>query len=457
MSARLEVDLDLVRKYDVPGPRYTSYPTAVEFGTEFAESDLLSDLRNTGKTPKPLSLYVHLPFCATLCWFCGCTTVISRDQRKADAYLDRLERELALTAPLVHADSRVVQLHLGGGSPNFLSPAQIARLGALLKQSFRFAADAEQSVELDPRRLTLEHVKAFREIGITRASFGVQDFDERVQTAIHRVQPQTMSDRAAAWIRELGYESLSIDLVYGLPYQNVASFEHTLELALELRPSRFSVFSYAHVPWLKPAQKLLPIAHLPSPDAKLSMLKAVIERLTGSGYVYIGMDHFALEADELAVAQRSRTLQRNFQGYSTRAGADIYGFGMSSISQTTTHYRQNEKTLGEYYARLDRDQLPVSRARFLTDEDRLRRQVIARIMCDLALDYDELSAQLGLDFRQHFATELKALEGLRRDELVELTDAGLSVTETGRLFVRNLAMVFDAYLGQSKGAFSKTI
>jgi oxygen-independent coproporphyrinogen III oxidase len=457
MSARLDVDIDLVRKYDVPGPRYTSYPTAVEFGVDFQRAALLDDLRRTGNSPSSLSLYVHLPFCESLCWFCGCTTVTGRDHSQADPYLDRLERELAMTSELVHRDSRVVQLHLGGGTPNFLTPEQIARLGRMLASHFQLAPDAEYSVELDPRRLSMDQVRAFRAAGVTRASFGIQDFDPDVQTAIHRVQPKELSDRAASWIRAAGYESLNVDLVYGLPHQTVASFERTIALACELRPNRFSVFSYAHVPWLKPAQKLLPIAYMPSPETKLAMLKMVIERLTANGYVYIGMDHFALENDELALAQRAHTVQRNFQGYSTRAGSDIYGFGMSSISQSATHYRQNEKTLDAYYARVDRGELPISRARWLTEEDRARRHVIWRLMCDLSLDYRELSAQVGFDFCTHFARELAALRGPESDGLVTLGATGLTVTDQGRLFVRNLAMIFDAYLDQSKHRFSRTV
>ncbi len=457
MNAPLHVDLALIRKYDLPGPRYTSYPTAVEFSESFSRDALLLDLRANNQVPRPLSLYFHLPFCESLCWFCGCTTVIGRDRGRVDTYLDYLNKELSLTAKELHPESRVVQVHFGGGTPNFLSPAQIARLGAMLREHFSFEPDAEIGVELDPRRLTQEHVRAFRELGATRASFGIQDFDPAVQQGIHRIQPKEVSDRAAAWIRQTGYQSLNLDLIYGLPRQTPASFARTLELALELRPDRLAVFSYAHMPRLKPAQKLLPMAEAPSPEQRLTMLKQGIETLTERGYVYIGMDHFAREDDELAVAQRARTLQRNFQGYSTRAGVDICGFGMSSISQTTTHYRQNEKTLGTYYARLDAGQLPVARARFLSDEDILRRQVIMRLMCDLSLDYRALSTTLGIDFPAHFAPELAAFAGPVADGLVNIDENMLAVTESGRLLIRNLAMTFDAYLGKSERHFSRTI
>lgn len=457
MSTALQVDLDLIRKYDVPGPRYTSYPTAVQFTDDVPREALLADLCARYAQPRELSLYIHLPFCETLCWFCGCTTVISRDRRRADRYLDYLAREIALTVPWLHRDCRVVQLHFGGGTPNFLTPEQIRRLGGIIREHFDFAPDAECSVELDPRRLTRDHVAAFREMGVTRASFGIQDFDPQVQAAVNRIQPRALSDQAAAWIRELGYVSLNVDLIYGLPHQTPATFARTLELALELEPDRFAVFSYAHVPWMKPAQKLVAQTPLPGPEAKLAMLKLAIELLTARGYRYIGMDHFARETDELAIAQRSHTLQRNFQGYSTRAGADIVAFGMSSISQTPDHFRQNEKELTAYCRRLDAGELPVSRARFLTEDDRIRREVIMRLMCDLALDFTALGDRLGVDFRRYFARELETLAEPAADGLVELTEDALTVTGTGRLLIRNLAMIFDAYLGDRERKFSRTI
>jgi oxygen-independent coproporphyrinogen III oxidase len=457
MTTALQVDLDLVRKYNVPGPRYTSYPTAVQFTDKFDPEAVLADLRAHNATPHPLSLYFHVPFCETLCWFCGCTTVISKDHGKSDVYIDKLEREMALTVPFIHPDSRAVQLHFGGGTPNFLDPAQIRRLGDIIHRNFRFEAGAEVSVEIDPRRLTREHVQAFREVGFTRASFGIQDFNPEVQQAVNRIQPKELSDKAADWIHEAGYDSLNIDLIYGLPHQTPESFARTVELALELEPDRFAVFNYAHVPWMKPAQKLVEKQILPTPETKLAMLKMVIETLTARGFVYIGMDHFARETDELAVAQRAGTLWRNFQGYTTRAGADIYGFGMSSISQTPTHYRQNEKTIPPYYAQVDAGRLPVTRACFVTEEDRIRREVIMRLMCDLKLDFDVVGRKLGIDFRSHFARELEALQAPAADGLIIFRNGGLTVTDTGRLLIRNLAMHFDAYLATAEKRFSRTI
>lgn len=457
MSSSLQVDLALIRKYNVPGPRYTSYPTAVQFTDQFSSEELLADIRANNAAPRPLSLYFHLPFCETLCWFCGCTTVISKDHSRADRYLQSLEKELELVAPMIHPASRVVQMHLGGGTPNFFSPGQILRLGAMVTRHFTFEPGAESSVEIDPRRLTPEHVQAFRDIGVTRASFGIQDFDPVVQEAVNRIQPKELSDKAAEWIHASGYESLNIDLIYGLPHQTPESFARTIELALELRPDRFAVFNYAHVPWMKPAQKLVEKQVLPTPETKLAMLKTVIETLTGRGFVYIGMDHFARDTDELAVAQRAGTLQRNFQGYSTRAGVDIYGFGMSSISQTPTHYRQNEKTLGVYQSRLEAGQLPLSRACFLSRDDQIRRETIMRLMCDLRLDYAVLGQRLGIDFEAYFARELASLAEAAADGLVVLRHGGLTVSDTGRLLIRNLAMVFDAHLAKSEKRFSRTI
>ena len=341
---KLEVDLALVRKYNVAGPRYTSYPPATKFTDGITWDQLRSKIEANNQSPRDLSLYFHIPFCETLCWFCGCTTVITLNHDKGRDYVDQLSREIATLAPLLHPERRVVQLHFGGGSPTFLRPDEIRRLGESIHRHFQFAPDIEASVEVDPRRLTRDHMVAFREIGFHRASMGVQDFDPKVQEAIHRIQPREMTQQAMDWMRELGFTSINVDLIYGLPEQTVSSFNRTLDSVLEMKPDRFAVFSYAHVPWIKPAQKIVESKALPTPETKLELLKLVIEKLTEAGhYVYIGMDHFAKPDDELAVAQRSKRLQRNFQGYSTRAGSDIYGFGMSSISQIQDAYWQNEK------------------------------------------------------------------------------------------------------------------
>ena len=455
----ITVDLDLVRKYDLPAPRYTSYPTAVEFKDFDSPVPLLAHLDATNRDGTvPLSLYFHLPFCETLCWFCGCSTVITLNHRIPDRYLDYLEKELALVAPRIHADRRVVQLHYGGGTPTFFQPPQLARLATLTRRHFKLTSEAELSVEIDPRRLSRAQVVALRDSGFTRASLGVQDFNPQVQLAVHRIQPRAMTEQAIGWLREEGFTSINIDLIYGLPYQTVTSFTDTLEQVLELNPDRLAVFSYAHVPWMKPAQKLLERENaLPSPETKLEMLKLTTETLTGRGYVYIGMDHFARETDELATAQAARTLQRNFQGYSTRAGTEILAFGLSSISQTPFSYRQNHKTLDHYYAALDRGELPARRGIELTGEDARRREIIMRVMCHLCLDYAGLSRELDCDFTSYYAAELERLRPLAADGLVVLHSKGMQVTDLGRLFLRNIAVCFDAYYAPEAKRHSRTV
>src|SRR6266853_1864460 len=348
----LKVNLDLVRKYNVPGPRYTSYPPATQFSDELSRENLVEKIRENGSSSRDLSLYFHLPFCQSLCWFCGCTTVITTDQKKSGDYIKYLEREMDLTKPLLYPKRKVTQLHFGGGTPTFSLPDEIRRLGEMIHSRFTFAADVEAGVEVDPRRLTRDHLVALREVGFNRTSMGVQDNEAVVQKAVHRIQPFAMTKQTVEWMRELGFQSINIDLIYGLPYQTPESFMKTVDEILSLRPDRFAVFNYAHVPWMKPAQNAFKADALPTPETKLELLKLTIEKLTSEGYVYIGMDHFARVEDELAVSQRQKTLQRNFQGYSTRGGADIYAFGMSSISQTESIYWQNQKELPVYYGEL---------------------------------------------------------------------------------------------------------
>jgi oxygen-independent coproporphyrinogen III oxidase len=453
----LTVNLDLVRKYAKPGPRYTSYPTAPQFTDTFDRARLAREIDAHNRSDRPLSLYLHIPFCESLCWFCGCTQITTHDHGQAAPYLDRLIREIELAAAPLNPARRVVQLHFGGGTPNFLSPDEIRRLGAVLHSRFTFAPDAEIGVEFDPRRLTRDHVAAFRELGANRASLGIQDFDPRVQEAVHRLQPEPVVRQAIAWLRETGFESLNLDLIYGLPYQTPASFANTLARALALQPDRFAIFNYAHVPWMRPGQKVIPESALPSPEHKLEILKATVETLTARDWTCIGMDHFARAGDELALAQASGTLQRNFQGYSTRGGTEILAFGMSAISQTETHYRQNEKILPHYYATLDRGEFPIAKAFFLSADDRIRREVIMRLMCDLKLKYAPLSARLGIDFPHYFADALASLAEAEADGLVQRLPDRLQVTDAGRLLIRNLAMPFDAYLAKKPARFSQTV
>jgi oxygen-independent coproporphyrinogen-3 oxidase len=458
----LRVDLDLVRKYNVAAPRYTSYPPATQF-TDVPADALLEKIRANNESARDLSLYFHLPFCRSLCWFCGCTTVITTAQGKSAMYLDYLKKEIAQMKQRLNPKRRAVQLHFGGGTPTFLLPDEIRALGEIIRENFPFADDIEAGCEIDPRGFTREHAAALAEAGFNRASLGVQDFDPQVQEAVHRIQPRDITAQSIAWLREFGFKSVNIDLIFGLPHQTVASFESTLEQVLELQPERFAVFSYAHVPWLKPAQKIFKA--LPTPETKLGLLKLTIEKLTSSGFAYIGMDHFARENDELTIAQREKTLQRNFQGYSTRGYADIYAFGMSSISQADGIYWQNIKELPDYYAALDEGRWPLARGLILTGEDLIRRQTIMRLMCDMSLDYAAMSKKLGVDFTSHFSNELASLDDLEADGLLKKSASGVVVTNTGRLVIRVIASRFDAYYiaAQKQAAeagaqkFSKTI
>jgi oxygen-independent coproporphyrinogen-3 oxidase len=457
MSA-ITVDLDLALKYSMPGPRYTSYPPATHFVDQEPDDRWRESLRENNATPRELSLYFHLPFCQTLCWFCGCTTVITLNQGKSAVYLDYLRQEVEMMSRLLHPERSVVQLHFGGGTPTFLLPDEIRSLGGLIQRHFRLAPDVEAAAEIDPRRLTRDHLVALREAGFNRISMGVQDNDPQVQKAVHRLQPRELTEQVVAWSRETGFTSLNIDLIYGLPYQTPKSFESTLDEIVALQPDRLAIFSYAHVPWMKPAQKILKDDILPTPRVKLELLKLTIEKLTACGYVYIGMDHFAREGDELALAQRQKTLQRNFQGYSTRGGADIYAFGMSSISQAGDAYWQNHKDLPLYYGALAAGHFPMQRGYYLTQDDRLRQVTIMRLMCDLSLDYAAMSDRLGIRFEEYFAEVLASLVDLEADGLLQRSARGLEVTNTGRLFIRNIAMRFDAYLKAGQpGRYSKTV
>jgi oxygen-independent coproporphyrinogen III oxidase len=443
MSA-LNVNLDLVKKYNVAGPRYTSYPPATKFNAALKWPELLEKISANNQTERDLSLYFHIPFCETLCWFCGCTTVITKNHGEGKPYLDYLEREVAQMAAQLNPKRKVVQLHWGGGSPTFLQPDEIRKLGEIIRKYFQFSDDIEAGVEIDPRRLAREHIEALREIGFNRASLGVQDFEPKVQEAIHRIQPREMTQQVLDWAHEFGFGSVNFDLIYGLPHQTIESFSQTLDTVLEMSPDRLAVFSYAHVPWIKPAQKILEQKILPTPEVKLELLKIVIERLTENNrYVYIGMDHFARPTDELVTAQRNKTLQRNFQGYSTHGNADIYSFGMSAISQIPDAYWQNEKELPQYFAALDAKKNPIARGYVLTDEDKIRRETIMRVMCDLSLDFAAMSKILGVNFAEHFAGELAALKSFEADGLIRFSQSGFEVTDTGRLFIRNIAMCFD--------------
>ena len=452
------VNIDQIAKYNTPGPRYTSYPPAVHFAPDLTESEVMREIIRQRNSQRPLSLYFHLPFCQTLCWYCGCNTVITKNQSASARYVEALIKEIDHAAGLCGTKRTVQQIHFGGGTPTFLLPAELRELGDAIRRNFRLAPGVEASVEIDPRRLTCDHIDALRSAGMNRVSIGVQDFSPVVQQAINRIQSFEQTAEVIRWVREAGFQSVSIDLIYGLPHQSVESFSSTLDRVMSLEPDRLAVFSYAHVPWMKPSQKLLERASLPSAELKFAILKLTVERLTAEGYVYIGMDHFARPTDELVRAQQAGSLQRNFQGYSTHAGADILGFGMSSVSQTEDYYWQNTKDLDEYYAAVSGGTLPVASGYPMTAEDKLRRRVIMQIMCNLGLDYDAVSLELGIDFRDRFASEIASLADLEADGLLAITPGGIKVLECGRLLVRNIAMRFDPYMRvQRENTYSRTI
>jgi oxygen-independent coproporphyrinogen-3 oxidase len=453
------LDLDLIRKYAIPGPRYTSYPPATQFTADLPALKLEEAIAADNQPGSgPISLYFHLPFCETRCWYCGCTTVITRRREAASEYLDDLVREVQLTAAKMDRKRPVTQIHFGGGTPTFFPPDELRRLGALINDTFNVAPDCEFSVEIDPRRLTEDHVIALREIGATRASLGVQDTDPRVQLAIHRWQPQNLNHQAFTWLRKHGFKSINVDLIYGLPLQSAETFEHTIDDVLALNPDRLSVFSYAHVPWIKPAQRIFDDrGQLPTPEEKLAMCDVAHRRLKAAGYTDIGLDHFARPDDELSVAQRAGTLHRNFQGYSTNADASLYGFGMSSISSTRDSYRQNFKDLVAWRAALAEGELPTDRGLRLSEEDIRRRTLIMRVMCDRGLNYPSLSHELGVDVAQVYAREIASLADLEADGIVRCTPGGFEITRAGMPLLRVVAMRFDQYLSTAPNRHSKTI
>ncbi len=455
---KMNVDLDLVRKYNRPGPRYTSYPTAPHFSSDITRTDWEKQIKlNNSAADRDLSLYFHIPFCDTLCWFCGCTTIVTRKPESIEEYLAVLYQEIDLVRGKLNPDRKVTQMHYGGGTPTYLTPAQLRQLGSKIHDAFKFDPKAEISCEMDPRELTHDHIIALRETGFNRVSLGVQDFDPGVQNAINRINPLEMIQEVVSWIRTEEFQSLNLDLIYGLPHQTSKSFNKTLDEILAFDPDRLAVFNYAHVPWMKPHQKLINEADLPTPEEKLDMLKLIIEKLTSSGYAYIGMDHFAKEDNELTIAQQEKSLQRNFQGYSTKLGTDIYAMGMSSISQVGDAYLQNYKDLPDYYRLIRQGQLPVEKGYILTEDDKIRRDTIMRLMCDLELDFTAMSKRLGIDFSDYFKNELDEIKLFETDELLIREAGKITVTEKGRMFVRNIAMEFDAHLPKDKARYSRTI
>jgi oxygen-independent coproporphyrinogen-3 oxidase len=456
------VDIELLKKYDRPGPRYTSYPPAPAFSKDFGPDDYKDAIiENNRENPtNVLSLYFHIPFCDTLCYFCGCNMLVTHNRATIRKYLDYLKREVEMVCEFLSSGRKVTQLHWGGGTPSYLNPDEIKELGDFINERFEFVDDPEVGVEIDPRGLTYEHMKAFREVGFNRISMGVQDFDPRVQKAVNRIQPEEITRQAIDWARELGFKSINLDLIYGLPFQTVESFEKTLDKVIELSPERLAVFNFAYVPWLKPHQRVIKKEDLPTPDVKLKILKMTIEKLTEAGYVYIGMDHFAKPDDELAIAQREKTLYRNFQGYSTRAGADLYAFGMSAISQFQNIYAQNYKELKDYYSRIDEGKFPTAVGYRMSQDDIIRKHVIMRLMCDMELTKSEVEEKFNIKFDDYFADSIQKLNEFVEDGLVELSGDKIKVSLMGRLVIRNIAMCFDAYIDKimkEKPIFSRTV
>lgn len=456
------VDLDLLKKYDTPGPRYTSYPPVPAFTGSFDakayEEAIIKN--NLPGSAEDLSLYLHIPFCDSLCYFCGCTTLITKNRQRIAEYLEHLKKEIDLIVHCLAHRRKVVQIHLGGGSPSYLKPEEIEELMLFLQERFRFAPIVEAGIEIDPRGMTFDQLLAMRLAGLNRISLGVQDFDPRVQAAVNRIQPEELTRKAFTWGRALGFDSINVDLIYGLPLQSEDSFRYTIEKIIEIAPDRIALFNFAYVPWIKPHQKLIHREDLPSAETKLAILKMAIEKFTSAGYVYIGMDHFAKKGDELAVAQANKTLHRNFQGYSTRSGSDLYAFGMSAISHFGKIYAQNQKVLRDYYATIDGGQLPTAIGYQMTEDDEIRKYVIMRLMCDLEVTKANVEEKFNLYFDEYFDAELEQVNALARDGLVTHDVSVIRVTPVGRLFLRNIAMCFDATLKnrlKEKPIFSQTV
>lgn len=453
-------DSDLIRRYDLAGPRYTSYPTAMQFTDQVSTFDLLHALRESRKASRPLSLYVHVPFCANICYYCACNKVITKDRGRAQPYLQRLEQEIRQVA--CHLDPRqtVEQLHFGGGTPTFLSHAELRQLMASLRENFTLLDDdsGDYGIEIDPREADWSTMGLLRELGFNRVSIGLQDLDPQVQRAVNRLQSLEETRAVIDAARTLQFRSINIDLIYGLPKQTPEAFAQTINEVISLQPDRLSVFNYAHLPERFMPQRRINTSELPSPAAKLEMLERTIAQLTAAGYRYIGMDHFALPDDELAIAQEEATLQRNFQGYTTHGHCDLIGLGVSAISQIGELYCQNDSDITQYQRTLASGQLATARGLLCNQDDRIRREVIQQIICNLNLPFAHIEQAFNIDFRGYFAQQWPALQRMAADGLITLDHEQLTVLPAGRLLVRSVCMVFDGYLEQaSRQRFSRVI
>jgi oxygen-independent coproporphyrinogen-3 oxidase len=459
----LVLNPELLQRYDVAGPRYTSYPTADRFVEAFGEQDYLQALEQRrdglGAKAYPLSLYVHIPFCESLCYYCACNKIITKHHERGAEYLRYLEREVDLNIAHLGQGQVVSQLHLGGGSPTFLSDEELTQLMTMLRRNFQFAPGGEYSVEIDPRTVTRERLAHLAEQGFNRLSFGVQDFEPVVQKAVHRIQPAEQVFDLVAASRELGFESVNVDLIYGLPMQTPETFERTLEQITQLRPDRIALYAYAHLPERFKPQRRIHTQDLPPAASKLVMLSSAMRVLMAAGYMYVGMDHFALPTDALAVAKRQGRLHRNFQGYSTQPDCDLIALGVSSIGRVGPTFSQNVKTLDEYYDLLNQGRLPVVRGMALSRDDLVRRTVIMALMCQGSVLFESVELAHLVDFKQYFAPEMQSLVAMQDQGLLTIDDTGIHVTELGWFFVRGVAMVFDKYLqaDKNRARFSKII
>lgn len=456
---KLEFDQDLIQRYDTSGPRYTSYPTAAQFTTDFTAEAYRQQIALSNASNRPLSLYFHIPFCDTICFYCACNKVVTKNRAHAQPYLDSVYKEIAMLAALFDRERPVDQLHWGGGTPTFISHAQMRELMRLTREHFTLHSDdsGEYSIEVDPREADADTIGLLRELGFNRLSLGVQDFDPRVQKAVNRLQSVEQTAEVLNAARATGFHSVSVDLIYGLPHQSVDSFHATLETVLALSPDRLSVFNYAHLPDLFKTQRQINTSELPTPKSKLAILQDCIETLTAAGYIYIGMDHFAKPDDELARAQANGMLYRNFQGYSTHADCDLIGMGATSIGKVHDCYSQNLRTLDEYAQSIARGQLPVFRGITLNADDKLRRDVITQLICHFKLDITQIEQQHGIRFEEYFADAIAQLEAMQTDGLLSFDDRHIEVSARGSLLIRNICMAFDKYLATASQRFSKVI
>ena len=454
-------DTDLIVRYGGRGPRYTSYPTALQFNDKFGEDDYRNIAAVSNATDVPLSLYVHIPFCHTLCYYCGCNKIVTHNQARVERYMEMLYREIDMQSALFDRSRKIEQLHFGGGTPTYLSVEQLDDLMAKLRGAFTFdeSDQREFSIEVDPRTVDEDRIRHLADLGFNRLSLGIQDFDHVVQEAVNRTQTTDDVLNLVLAARETGFESISFDLIYGLPHQSVESFDSTLELVIAMRPDRLAVYNYAHLPQRFKGQRMINDADIPSPEVKLEILHRTIDSLCDAGYIYIGMDHFALPEDELVIARKNGTLQRNFQGYSTHRECDLVALGVSAIGSIGNVFAQNAITTMEYEALIENGQMPIRKGTTVDDDDLLRADVIQALMCYDELSFDQFGKDHGIDFASYFASEIKRLQPLADDGLIKLSESGVAITESGRLLLRSIAMVFDRYIDQAENdnRFSKAI